>query len=342
MRVRSSRPRGFTLIELLVVIAIIAVLIGLLLPAVQKVREAAARIKCANTLKQVGLALHNYHDANGVLPPACWKERVPGSPSGANSVTAYYWNFMLLPYLEQSALYASMPFVKNPNWGASPYIEGLRTPIPLLRCPSTSDPEIQDHPMSNQSGISVWYQTSYGVVSSGSIYNPLVPGSSAHSTNAFQDGTAGGPNGPFGFQRLMSPLLDGPFVQNATIRLTDIADGTSNTAGVGERYRPALDNPASGDNIQTFIYNSLGHPLTNTRHPLFSGTTGMPFNLEIPPLDNRSNYTLMWMGFRSRHSGGLNFGFMDGSVRFFTTNTSDAARQAMGSMAGGEAITLNQ
>ena len=102
MRPRSARRPAFTLIELLVVIAIIAVLIGLLLPAVQKVREAAARVKCQNSLKQVGLALHNYESATNALPPACWKERVPGSPSGANSVVAYYWNFMLLPYVEQS------------------------------------------------------------------------------------------------------------------------------------------------------------------------------------------------------------------------------------------------
>jgi prepilin-type N-terminal cleavage/methylation domain-containing protein/prepilin-type processing-associated H-X9-DG protein len=338
MERRPTPPHGFTLIELLVVIAIIAILIGLLLPAVQKVREAAARLKCQNNLKQLGLALHNYHDAEGKLPPACWKERVPGSVSPNNSVSAYYWNFMLMRYVEQDNLIARLPFVKNPPWGQSPYLEALRTPVPLLRCPSTTDPEILNDPNATQSGVSIWYQISYGVVSSGSISNPITPNASTHSTSAFQDGTAGGANGPFGFRQLINPLLDGPFVQNTTYPLTAITDGTSNTAAIGERVRPSLDNPP-GENIQTFIYNSLGHPSTNTRHPLFSGTTGLPFNFNHNiPNPNRPTYLLMWMGFRSRHTGGVNFAFLDGSVRFFRDSTSDQARKAMGSISGGEVV----
>jgi prepilin-type N-terminal cleavage/methylation domain-containing protein/prepilin-type processing-associated H-X9-DG protein len=136
--------RGFTLIELLVVIAIIAVLIGLLLPAVQKVREAAARTKCANNLKQIGLALHNYHDARSHLPAG--EVTQAGPPTGGSANRNWVWSALILPYVEQSSLHNAL--VPTPGTGQVPAsnhaTQGpfVRSVPPVYSCPADTGPDV--------------------------------------------------------------------------------------------------------------------------------------------------------------------------------------------------------
>ncbi len=199
-RTRSnSRLQGFTLIELLVVIAIIALLVSLLLPAVQQAREAARRSSCKNNLKQLGLALHNYHDVFKVFPPSTTMSR---NATGYFPSAGWSPQSRILPYIEQSQLQDLFDFDVGYGQGTNPQFTGNR--IDLLICPS--DPN--DRPRVNTSGQAVNYPLSYG-------YNAGVWEVFDPSTRTYDGG-------------------EGMFGPNSRVRMADVADGTSNTIAFSE------------------------------------------------------------------------------------------------------------
>jgi prepilin-type processing-associated H-X9-DG protein len=219
----------------------------------------------------------------------------------------------------------------------------LQTKIKIMRCPSTTDAESYDD---NSRGVLIPGRApaSYAVVSSNNITN----------NNHNDDGRAGGAVPPFGFTSQVSGTqtvsvngvsitgirrLNGPFLQNERFSIVAIIDGTSNTAAIGERYRyhngPGSEGNSGHGGWGTWACAS---PHAQNGHNAFSGSTFVPFNPVIPTPASDTRHLI---GFSSRHTGGVNFSFLDGSVRFLRDSTSDATRFAIGSRDGGEVTNLD-
>ncbi|MCA9046851.1 MAG: DUF1559 domain-containing protein, partial [Planctomycetaceae bacterium] len=204
MSQRSSRHRGFTLIELLVVIAIIAVLIALLLPAVQQAREAARRSQCKNNLKQIGLALHNYHDTFTVFPPGYITRNINNTAMATmESGPGFAWGTMILPYIDQAPLYNHFDF--NEDATDHHNAEHGSEFLPVFACPS--DPQPNKFTVTDGGG------TTYEL---GSANYVGIFGYGSVTMNAGQ------------------PQGDGLFYRNSRKGMRDVTDGTSNTIMVGE------------------------------------------------------------------------------------------------------------
>ena len=299
---RSRRARGFTLIELLVVIAIIAILIALLLPAVQQAREAARKTQCKNNLKQIGLALHNYHDSFLAFPSG-WIGVEDGFPTAHDGGSGAGWGTMILPFMDQGNLYA----VFDPNISIEdPLNDGFRlNTLEVFRCPSDPQPDRFEIEEEGSPGTVICelpianYIGSFGTVELDGCEN--APGTAPVL-----------PNGQC--------MGDGVFYHNSRVLIRDIADGASNTFFVGERrtnepdgwYTTWVGRVAEGEEAFQRVLGSFDH---TPNHP-----------------DSHFD------DFSSRHEGGAHFVLADGHVRFVSENIDTAVYQGVGTINGGEVV----
>lgn len=328
MRISSTRQnlrRAFTLIELLVVIAIIAILIGLLVPAVQKIREASNRTTCANNLKQIGLALHSYHGDHKRFPagfvsnlsPANWTYNYSGSSNQAAPDTGPGWSFfaMILPYIEQAAVHQQirfdLPITDSTN--AAP----RRTSVPTYICPSDSPPASVT-PWPTSLGISDLAPTSYVAC--------LGSGNSADHGKGIYSAAYEEPN------------FNGMFHRNRGVRIKEVTDGTSNTIGLGERMSRFSPNGWAGviPGAQT-VYSEehsqrLGQAVGATARPAIT-TVAVHVRSGGPNAPTSSPG-----GFFGPHPSGCQFLNMDGSVRAISSEIALTTFRAVASRNGGEII----
>jgi prepilin-type N-terminal cleavage/methylation domain-containing protein/prepilin-type processing-associated H-X9-DG protein len=330
----SLRQRGFTLVELLVVIAIIGILIALLLPGVQAAREAARRMDCRNNLKQIGLALHNYHSAHNVFPPGRFVNPVDGN---GRCFSAYAH---LLPYLEANTLFAQINFNYNPEDAINAV--ALNQTIPFFQCPSDQHQKLQgnsavhNYPLSTGTTYPVSPRNAYGTPVTGIFFEnssvrfaDVIDGSSQTVCISETVIAEGGPN-----------VWDG----------VSPTDGFVLTRGNDNGYNgPALTDYAtqcSGAGLvlqQTrgsrWLYGAPGHSMYNhMRTPNDRGVDcrgGIPHSIKTDALWRALSLNVTA---HSRHPGGVQSLFCDGHVQFVSDGIELQTWQSLGSRGRGEVV----
>jgi prepilin-type N-terminal cleavage/methylation domain-containing protein/prepilin-type processing-associated H-X9-DG protein len=324
----SRREAGFTLIELLVVIAIIAILIALLLPAVQQAREAARRTQCKNNLKQIGLALHNYHDTFRAFPPG-WinnygRARVTnnisteylGNHGGVQNRAQWSWSAMILPMIDQAPLYNQVGVAGVQTAAtaltAPANVLALRTSLPAFRCPSDPGPEVTDGQRDVADSNDVMVRT---------VVSNYIGSNRGHATQL--DVAA---------IQTLNNNQNGIFGPDTRVNIRDITDGTSNCLLVGERAweYPATD-PITGASIKAEARAGLAVVVRaaldaqcqcpGCGYSDATATTGPGINHnDLINAMGVLTHNRVQATYSSLHEGGAHFALADGSVRFLSEN----------------------
>ncbi|MEW4526726.1 DUF1559 domain-containing protein [Maioricimonas sp. JC845] len=325
--------RGFTLIELLVVIAIIAILIALLLPAVQQAREAARRTQCRNNLKQIGLAMHNYHDVFGTLPPGYINQfDVPATTQSDYSAavgaerSAWGWGAFILPYIDQAPTFNQLRVgeirIKDALQSGGPFdrLAVLQTPIAAFRCPSDTGPELN---------TSKRLYDAAGTLRETATSNYIVNNSSRRWHSQAPDPNCCAWNTGPGLNEMSQwgnngVGATGLFWRNSRVKMRDITDGSSNTILAGERAWQLQNPTGTAFTCRAgLIYGTDIRNEQSTIHPVLGSTTS-----HLNAQTNECN-----KGFSSRHVGGAHFVLADGSVRMISENIDQNNRHTGGTEA---------
>ncbi len=333
------RRRGFTLIELLVVIAIIAILIGLLLPAVQKIREAAARMSCTNNLHQIALAMHNYHDANQKFPAGvgnfgcCWGT----------------WAMSILPYIEQDNMWKLyVNFNGNDltgiRYAAAPNTTNVTSKqVKVLTCPSDTIGDLFNGMTHHNYGVNYGNTNMYGTTVAGVPFGgaPFRGYPAGWLSDANMQATYGWAQ-PDSDKQVRYQQYG--FAGQPQSTITAISDGTSNTLMVSELIQ------GQGGNLRGFIwwgsatgFTTFNLPNSNAPDVMTGGACNVAATWNIPCTTVNSQSFPKMSSARSRHGGGagVNAAFCDGHVVWITNNISLAAWRALGTSQGGEVIDSN-
>lgn len=306
--------RAFTLVELLVVIAIIGILIGLLLPAVQAAREAARRMQCTNNLKQIGLALHNYHDVNGAFPSAWRGYCADGKKPCVYGAPGWAWSAAILPFMEQNSLYSQADLKAPITTDRNAVARTLW--LKAFACPSESSVG-KTFNLAESGLLEADHDHDHGcdhlksIVFASANYAASLGTTDVHDAEDYEDG---------GIYEDTVFESNGAFFHNSELGMNAFTDGTSATIFIGERV-------AKKKHFTTWA----GMPAGDGCLPaLVSGTFYGGFHND----GNRH-------GFSSNHSGGANFLFGDGAARFLSSTIDDATVRALATRSGGETASFN-